>query len=148
LTENYKTAIAIDPDELYYHREYGQRLIQLGYLDMAYNSYEELLKENDRYSWCYTDMGYILLLQSRFEDSKEFLEKALNINNNDELLLKYCSFYYYMKRNYENAFDYNARERLIRSSTGKVVIYKDMTSYRKYYENDWQFSALQKNYTK
>jgi tetratricopeptide (TPR) repeat protein len=146
LKENYLRAIEIDPYDFSLYREYGLRLIELGHDDVALNVYIEWANENANYNWCFADLGYIYMLQKNFGESIKYLKRAEELINTDELTLKYLSFYYFFRNEYQKSFEYDARKRLLRSADGRVYNFQIPNEYFDNYSDDWQFQRLLKIY--
>jgi len=147
LTENYEIAVTmIEEDNLLLllsHRDYALRLVEMDYTEKAYQLYDGWIKGNETYyDWCYADMGYILMLNGDWEGSIQMLKKAEIINNTSALTLRYLSFYYFFREDYNTAYEYEARSRLQKEYLGIAHWKKSTDEFRKEYKNNWQFQKL------
>jgi tetratricopeptide (TPR) repeat protein len=142
LTENYEIANKIELN-LHNNRGYALRLIQMGYIENAYQLYNNWLIGNEKiYDWCYADMGYILMTKGDWKNSINLLKKAEAINNRDIFTLKYLSFYYFFCDDYNQAYSYEAQVRLEKEPIGVTYWKKSINEFLDGYKNDWQFQKL------
>jgi len=142
LTENYEIADKIEPN-LHNNRSYALRLIQMGYIEKAYQLYSDWLTENEKiYDWCYADMGYILMTKGDWKNSIDLLKKAESINNRDIFTLKYLSFFYFFVGDYNQAYSYEAQVRLENEPSGVTYWKKSIKEFLDGYRKDWQFQKL------
>lgn len=146
LTENYliarKIIGEINLDDLEIRRDYGLRLIEMGYTAMANDLYMEWLRENDKYYFCYAEMGYILMLEGDWDKSFELLKTAESINNVDATLLQYLSFYYYFNGDLIRACNYEALARLQKTASDSIARYNSADTFLENYKTNWQFQRL------
>jgi tetratricopeptide (TPR) repeat protein len=142
LDNNYAIAIETDPNDINCHREYINRLIEMLYIDEAYNLCVTLLENNNDYGWIYADEGYILMLKGELDKSKELLDKAEHINNTDEDTLIFLSFYYYVTNNFEKAYEYDAMSKLLHTDSDIVYWAKNQNDYAFHYKDNIYFKLL------
>jgi len=146
LVENHKIAKKMESDEKFLFaldNDYALQLIRIGYIDKAYQLYNDWLKENDNYHWCYANIGYIYLLKGELDKSIEMLKKAEAINNTCVQTMQYLSFYYFLKKDYDNAYQYEARSRTLRTPLGVPVFWKkSIEEFIEGYKTNWQFQKL------
>jgi tetratricopeptide (TPR) repeat protein len=146
LNEYYRIAREIDPGNTGIIWDYALRLIELDYYKEAYGIYEELLEENNSYNWCYADMGYILMLCNRWDESIEKLKTSESMDNTYIQVLQYLSFYYFFTEDYERAFEYEGRARFEAAPSGTVYYRKSVEEFIEGYANIWQFQKLVKQH--
>ena len=143
LIENYEIAREIAPDNLWLQRDFALRLIRMGYIEKAYQLYTEwLVGQEDFFDFCYADMAYIHMLKGNWDRSIELLETALRLNNTQVLTLQYASFYHFFTGNYNEAFVYESRSRLMTEPSGRTYWVNSVEEFMENYRNNWQFQKL------
>ena len=76
LVEYYQKAVEMDPNEIEFPKYYGNRLIEMGYDELAIEHFNSFLAKDEKANWCYADLGYIKMVQGDWEGGKELLDKA------------------------------------------------------------------------
>ena len=144
LIENYQRAVEMDPDEIEFPKYYGNRLIEMGYDDLAVEHFNSFLAEDENASWCYADLGYIKMAQGDWEGGKELLDKAESIISNDTLTHMYLAFYYYFRGKIGRAYDYYVDYRLTLEKNTLIHRPKSVKEFEEFFADDRLFQRLQK----
>jgi tetratricopeptide (TPR) repeat protein len=142
LTEFYLKAISLNNTDLFLHREYAQRLMEIGLFDRALNIYYSILSDNNKFAWVYADLGFLSMCYGKWDKANDYLSKAESINNMDISTLKYLSFYYFFMKDYNRAYEYDASLRLVKGLSEYVIWYTSQDEYISEYKKDRQFNLL------
>jgi len=143
LIEYYKIAHEMLPDNLWLKRDFSLQLIRMGYIELAYELYTEwLVGHEDFLDWFLADMGYIHMLKGNWDRSIDLLRRSMQIRNTSVLTLQYLSFYYFFTGNYNEAFGYESRSRLMLKPSGMAFGVRTIEEFKENYRNNWQFQKL------
>ena len=144
LIENYQRAVEMDPDEIEFPKYYGNRLIEMGYDELAVEHFNSFLAEDENASWCYADLGYIKMAQGDWERGKELLDKAESIGSNDRITHMYLAFYHYFRGKIGRAYDYYVDYRLTWEKNTLIHKPKSVKEFEEFFANVRLFQRLQK----
>jgi tetratricopeptide (TPR) repeat protein len=139
----YQKAKEIDADITL--RDYGNRLLEMGYYQEAYNLCVELLDKYEDIHWCYLDMGYIAMMNNQWEEAQQLIGKAKLIRTDDATLHK-LSLYYFFTNNLKEAYNCDALSRVYSNPEPVTFEAKSVDEFIEYNKWDVLFQQLLEKY--